>query len=1460
MRISDRNNCAITAACLFAAMWLGVLTRAKVEGKSPKAPVKVFSDAPTTNGTSITIDEPSFEADGPWKFGRSGAGVNGFFGKSHADYINAGLIDSLPVGGTYFVYNNGPQHDVYQVLQATVAADTTYTLSIMAIDPTFADPFPGGQLRLGYVSEKPTVADDYGLNLMALTNVVNPTPFNDKKNKPNNETDGIATWIYTFTTGANPPGFGKKLRVEVLGGGGVQSLFDNIQLEANAATQTGTMADSKSDIPAARPLQVRPVVVMFGDSTTDRGMPLAVEKQLQTLMPSKLQRPRLINAGKGGDNATSALDRLKRDVLAHHPDIVTVAFGLNDVGVRMPDQYNRSLKKIVKTLNDANIDVVLMTSTPFNNERHGWGKRKEFLELGGLDEYMDKAYCEKVRELVDGKSILLCDLHAIFQAEVMQDPDQVDALVSSDGVHLTAEGYTLIARHVAPLIQELLTKEKVEEIEDAPERVSSIESKPPELGGPRAILKRQAIAIPQDVRTVLNTYCISCHGEKKQEGNVRLDTLASITGDARADLLNTMYRSLRIEEMPPEDVKQPKAAERRLLNDWIGSALAPADLSKLDDKMMAPAYGNGVEHDELFSGEYADLPGFTYDRRWLISEFIFDVKFNRLTRFRPYLDIDGNRQFVPHLSSGFRLNLTNPFLLPTNSGVRYYANETLNGGHLLTMLANAKDTAHLMTTHLARRDSRFLPAASAIMAMEDTHHKTLVSREYFLDRHIEKLLIELYADRHAALLPKFTATKIEAADASKGGKKSNFDAAKPGNEDLELIYRAMLRLMSKAQTDAQLLAMCERQWVIHGHNDRKIQTRLSFMVNYMASLKERIEKHNYRERYKPYDYKPPNDEEMAILHSSILEHRRQGDSYRAIIDKCRADWQAGFLQEQIEAGPASDEQVVLLVEQLFQMIFERSPEANESGNYASLTRTYIESMGNLKAIQKLIQTLILRSEFVYRSEFGQGEADEHCRRMMSPLDASYALAYALTDYSPDAELVKAVKEGRLNTREDYRREITRMLKRRDQYYVVDERIMLQSRSRVTSATNIPIRKLRFFREFFGYPNMLPIFKDNKRFGKNYDNTKLRLLAEADLLVEHILKSDQDVFEKLLTTDRFYVYHTGDNEAMATGSKRVAEIHTYFRNLDWQNFTQADVEEHKLFLTKMQIRADPNSVKSTMAGVVLRFEKGQTSAPPYGVHGISRRGHGLTSPEVAEFFNIKLDNWNYPTTQPAKVEHRKGILTHPAWLIAHARNTETDPIHRGKWIQEKLLAGTIPDVPITVDAAVPEDPHKTHRQRLDAKTKVDYCWSCHQKMNPLGLPFEIYDDFGRFRTEERLEHPENLIEKVKDKGAQHEDLRDIYKTLPVDPRGELQGTGDSSLDGEVTDALNMIERLAKSDRVRQSIIRHAFRYFMGRNEILADSSTLMDADTAYLKSGGSFDAVIVSLLTSDSFIYRKELKD
>ncbi|MCH2603754.1 MAG: DUF1585 domain-containing protein, partial [Pedosphaera sp.] len=129
------------------------------------------------------------------------------------------------------------------------------------------------------------------------------------------------------------------------------------------------------------------------------------------------------------------------------------------------------------------------------------------------------------------------------------------------------------------------------------------------------------------------------------------------------------------------------------------------------------------------------------------------------------------------------------------------------------------------------------------------------------------------------------------------------------------------------------------------------------------------------------------------------------------------------------------------------------------------------------------------------------------------------------------------------------------------------------------------------------------------------------------------------------------------------------------------------------------------------------------------------------------------------------------------------------------------------------------------------------------------------DFGRYRLDEPLEYGEHILANPTKKNGST-----TYKTKPVSTLGELVGTGDAKLDGKVGDPFDLINRLAQSERVRQSIIRHVFRFYMGRIEILSDSQTLIEADRAYVQNGGSFKAVIVSLLSSDSFRYRKSSKE
>lgn len=572
----------------------------------------------------------------------------------------------------------------------------------------------------------------------------------------------------------------------------------------------------------------------------------------------------------------------------------------------------------------------------------------------------------------------------------------------------------------------------------------------------------------------------------------------------------------------------------------------------------------------------------------------------------------------------------------------------------------------------------------------------------------------------------------------------------------------------------------------------------------------------------------------------------------------------------LKKSPPNDAEIQMAIVTQFDRVLRRPPTKPELRKFGELTSGAIQIAGNTEGLRQMLQAVLLESEFLYRLEFGDGPQDEFGRRKLSPHEAAFAIAYALGDRGPDPILTAAAREGRLASKDDYEREVKRMLA--DPTYnkgAIDPALSIEHYGEYYSSSHPKI--IRFFREFFGYPTAVRVFKDIQRSDGVYRvpdrgtfGTPGFLVVEADRVVADILKTDRDVFETLLTTDRFFMYHNMENEK---GEKLIAgwrKVYEALKDTDWRTAPEKVAADHEALLKQY---VAPQGIKGRRGGSV--HETDLVRLMNLFVDTFGRGGRPFTTFPWAHGYRLwhsPMYNlprtpvegsygtdgvFNYHPVQPFAIANRKGILTHPAWLIAHSANTATDPVRRGKWIREKLLAGSIPDVPITVDAKIPDDPHKTLGERLSMVTGKQECWKCHQRMNPLGIPFEMYDDFGRFRTRESLEHPDNVVAKSKTKYG-----GDIYKTASFSTAGSITGSGDPAADGDVKDAFDMIGRLATSERVRQSIIRHAFRFYMGRNELLSDSQTLIDADNAYVRSGGSFNAVIVSLLTSDSFIYRK----
>lgn len=202
-------------------------------------------------------------------------------------------------------------------------------------------------------------------------------------------------------------------------------------------------------------------VVMMGDSTTlcadmAAGHKLTdyVQAGLMSNSPAELH---VINAGKGRDTVHGGLARYPADVLPHHPDLVTLSFGLNDTVYLTPAQYRKGLEDLVNAIQQATTAaVVLVTSTPFVNAHHSVAP--QFKDRGGLDEYLDANICSATREVARQFKLPLCDLHALFKVEFARDPDLADTLIQPDGVHLTEAGNRMAARFLGPVILSELAK------------------------------------------------------------------------------------------------------------------------------------------------------------------------------------------------------------------------------------------------------------------------------------------------------------------------------------------------------------------------------------------------------------------------------------------------------------------------------------------------------------------------------------------------------------------------------------------------------------------------------------------------------------------------------------------------------------------------------------------------------------------------------------------------------------------------------------------------------------------------------------------------------------------------------------------------------------------------------------------------------------------------------------------
>ena len=179
---------------------------------------------------------------------------------------------------------------------------------------------------------------------------------------------------------------------------------------------------------AAEPASQR--IVFIGDSITDgHTYPLLVR---QALVEANLPAPVCINAGVAGDTAAGMKARIERDVLVHHPTLVTLSVGINDVlrGVK-PAGYEADVREIARQLRERKIPLLVLTTTALGAKHaEADGRLAEFNAI--------------LRKIAAENDYQVAEVNALMQA-ARSDGAEV---LEPDEVHLTFAGYRVMTRAV----------------------------------------------------------------------------------------------------------------------------------------------------------------------------------------------------------------------------------------------------------------------------------------------------------------------------------------------------------------------------------------------------------------------------------------------------------------------------------------------------------------------------------------------------------------------------------------------------------------------------------------------------------------------------------------------------------------------------------------------------------------------------------------------------------------------------------------------------------------------------------------------------------------------------------------------------------------------------------------------------------------------------------------------------
>ncbi|WP_437283031.1 DUF1592 domain-containing protein [Sorangium sp. So ce375] len=208
-------------------------------------------------------------------------------------------------------------------------------------------------------------------------------------------------------------------------------------------------------------------------------------------------------------------------------------------------------------------------------------------------------------------------------------------------------------------------------------------------------------------------------------------------------------------------------------------------------------------------------------------------------------------------------------------------------------------------------------------------------------------------------------------------------------------------------------------------------------------------------------------------------------------------------------------------------------------------------------------------------------------------------------------------------------------------------------------------------------------------------------------------------------------------------------------------------------------------------------------------------YGVEGDFSSEFQRVELDE-----------AERSGLLTRLGFLAAKATARQPDSIHRGVFVNLRILCAALPSPPDNA-TALPPGELATNRERVEAHTGKGTCGaSCHGALiNPAGFAFERYDAIGKYRTTDN---------------GMPVDSADVY-TLGGQPRS-------------FADAVEFSRLLAESSEAHACYAERWIEFAHGRDARAEDEALIAQLGEAS-RGGASTKELIVRIVSSTSFLAR-----